>query len=218
MFMSALWDTIFSINDKYKNASVFLIDNHIPALRFGTADKPIIFAGGFGAQEWQSAPLLLKFFDTLLADMEAGKTIAGIAARKAFKRRSIIIIPAVCPPKMRYEDENLVISDLSPLAKYLAYHSAGMLVCISGSNGHIYCAQENESLSRDADTVGKILCACSKLPQAQDDSGISAKFCNWTSQKALLPSFVLSPPSLEASALEYNYKALEETFAVCSLL
>ena len=120
--------------------------------------------------------------------------------------------------EMRYEDESLVISDLSPLAKYLAYHSAGMLVCISGSNGHIYCAQENESLSRDADTVGKILCACSKLPQTQDDSGISAKFCNWTSQKALLPSFVLSPPSLEASALEYNYKALEETFAVCSLL
>ena len=44
MFMSALWDTIFMLADTYREASVFLIDNHLPALRFGNTGTPVTFA------------------------------------------------------------------------------------------------------------------------------------------------------------------------------
>ncbi|MBQ6381804.1 MAG: hypothetical protein IJJ41_09455 [Clostridia bacterium] len=217
MFMSALWDTVFSLNDRYENAEVFLIDNHIPALRFGHADKPVVFAGGFGAAEWQSGVLLLQFFEHLLFDADHGKSMAGIAVRKAFKKRSVVIIPTVCPPKMAVE-EPLHIEDLSPLAKYLSFHPAGMLVCLNGADGAIYAPASNELLPFESETVEKILCACSNLPAGEKSRLVGARFCAWASQKALLPSFVISPASLEASAIAHTYRALEETFAVAALL
>ena len=107
MFMSALWDTIFELSDSYEDARIFLMDNHIPALRFGSADKPVVFAAGFGAAEWQSSVLLLKFFERLLYDAAYGKSMAGIAVRKAFKKRSVVIVPCVSPQKTACEEEPL---------------------------------------------------------------------------------------------------------------
>ncbi|MBR0415026.1 MAG: hypothetical protein IJI67_08150 [Clostridia bacterium] len=218
MFMSALWDTIFELSDNYENARIFLMDNHIPALQFGNADKPVVFAAGFGAAEWQSSVLLLKFFEQLLYDAAYGKSMAGIAIRKAFKKRSVVIVPCVCPPKMVCEDEPLQIGDLSGFAKYLSFHQASMLLCVSGSEGNIFAPQSNALLPADTETVGKIICACSKLPAAQTSDLIAAKFCHWVSLRAQTPAFVISPRESAASALERSYRSLEETFAVSALL
>ena len=218
MFMSALWDTIFALNDTYENAEVFLIDNHIPALRFGKADNPVVFAAGFGADQWQSSVMLLTFFERLLKDVGHGKNMAGIAVRKAFKRRSVVIVPCVCPPNMKYEGETLALSDLSPFAKYLAYHGAGMLLCVGGENGAVYAPPANEKLPCESDTVGKILCACSKLEPANGSTDTAAKFCNWVSEKAGIPSYYISPHSLDTAAMRYTYASLEEMFVVSALL
>ena len=218
MFMSALWDTIFMLADTYREASVFLIDNHIPALRFGNTGKPVIFAAGFGADEWQSGVLLLTFFENLLRHAENGKTLSGIAVRKAFKKRSVIVVPCVCPPKMKYEEEALQPADLSPFAKYLTFQPAQMLVCVQDERGSVFSAKANAKLEADCDTVARIICACSKLePEAAGDS-IAARFCEWTGAHAALPSYVISPPARDMAALPYTYKRLEETFAVTALL
>ena len=218
MFMSALWDTIFEINDRYKAAEVFLIDNHIPALRFGNADNPVVFAAGLGAAQWQSSVLLLRFFDTLLADAVTGKSMAGIAVKKAFKKRSVVVVPTVCPPKMRYEGEPLKMKDMAPFAKYLAYHRSSMLILLGGSAGQVFAPAANERCHLDGETVRKIILACSKLAPAAQSDGIGAKLCTWASETAGIPSFFISPESSEIADIAYTYKALEETFAVSALL
>ena len=218
MFMSALWDTIFMLNDTYRDVSVFLIDNHIPALRFGDTGKPVVFAAGFGADEWQSSVMLLTFFEDLLRHAESGKTLSGIAVRKAFKKRSVIAVPCVCPPKMKYEGEALNPADLSAFAKYLSFHPAQMLVCVQDETGSVFSAKANEKLPADSDTVAKILCACSKLDLLEQADSVGTRFCEWTSAHAALPSYVISPPAKDIAALPYTYKRLEETFTVSALL
>ena len=194
------------------------MDNHIPALRFGKADNPVIFAAGFGSEQWQSSVLLLTFFERLLNDAKRGKNMAGIAVRKAFKKRSVVIVPCVCPPKMTHEGETLALSDLSPFAKYLAYHGAGMLLCVGGESSNIYAPPANEKLPCENDTVNKILCACSKLEPTEQSNDTAAKFCTWSSEKAGVPSYYISPQTLDAAALRYTYAALEEMFVVAALL
>ena len=218
MFMSALWDTVFEMKDTYENAEVFLVDNHIPALRFGASEKPVIFAGGFGADEWQTSVLLLRFFDQLMEDISTSKSMAGIAVRKAFKRRSLIIIPCVCPPKMCYEGEQIEMNDLAPFTKYMLYHKAEMLVCISGIGGTIFAPKENENVCAESATVHKILCACSSLSPVRQKDSVGAKMCAWACAQADVPAYLISPHSIGIAELPQTYKALEETFAVSALL
>lgn len=218
MFMSALWDTIFDMKERYENAEVFLVDNHIPALRFGTAPNPVVFAAGFGADEWQSCVLLLTFFEKLMEDIRRAKPMAGIAVRKAFKKRSVIIVPCVCPPKMHYEGEPIHMKDLSAFAKYLAYHKAGMLLCVSGTGGTIFTPHTNEAPRFEHATVEKILCACSALTPVSEQDSVAAKLCTWASEQTDTPAYLLSPHTVQMAELPLTYNALEETFVVSSLL
>ncbi|MBR2590425.1 MAG: hypothetical protein IKE65_05830 [Clostridia bacterium] len=218
MFMSALWDTIFEIKDTYQNAEVFLVDNHIPALRYGNAENPVIFAGGFGAEEWQTSVLLLTFFNRLMEHMNTSKSMAGIAVRKAFKKRSVVIIPCVCPPKMRYEGEEVHMKDLSAFTKYMFYHKAGMLVCVSGSGGTIFAPKQAEDSPAQSATIHKILCACSSLTAVQEKQGVAADMCTQMNEKIGLPAYLISPRSIQMAELPQTYKALEETLAVSALL
>lgn len=218
MFMSYLWDTIFEINDTYDNCEVFLIDNHIPALRFGTADKPAVFAAGFGAEEWYSSVLLLKFFDELLSHAQNGRNMAGIAVRKAFKKRSLIVVPTVCPSKMKFENQTLKKSDLTPIAKYLSFNKAGMLITVSGNENALFCPASNNSLLSESDIVAKIISACASLPIKEQSEQTGSWLCEWASTKNNLPSFCISPENLKAASLNYTFKSLEEAFVVSALL
>ena len=218
MFMSMLWETIFQISDTYEKAEVFLIDNRIPALRFGTADKPTVFAGGFGAEEWQSAVILLRFFEQLLDACQNSRSLAGIAVKKALKKRSVVVIPCVCPEKMGDDTAPPRARELQAVAKYLDFHAGNMFVALNGSESLLFSPPSNETKFPHAVTIAKILQACSALPLQEENRLVGARLCAWVSENAAQPSFLISPPSLKASAIERTYRALEETLTVCALL
>lgn len=218
MLMSVLWDTIFEMNDQYPDAEVFLLDNYIPALRFGKADKPTVFAAGFGAEQWQCSALLLTFFDKLLYDVHHAKNMAGIAVKKALKKRSVVVVPAVCPPKLGEEQDRMSMKDFMPFAKYLNFHQPGMLMAVESGKESLFSPAANGALATDTGTIFQILRACSKLPASDNADTYAAKVCEWASEEAGLPAFSLSPGTVKASSIPQVYRMLEETFAVSALL
>ena len=217
MFMSMLWDTIFQISDTYESAQVFLIDNHIPALRFGNADKPTVFAAGFGENEWQASVILLKFFEQLCANVKRAKNMSGIAVARAFKKHAFVVIPTVCPEKAG-TDKPVNAHEMNALAKYLRFYPSGMFVALSGDNNGIYSPINNADLSVQSDTITKVLHACCPLPVHNEAKGNAAKMCHWASEINRQPAFLLSPASLKASAIDRTYRSLEETLLVSALL
>lgn len=218
MFMSALWDTIFEINESHSECSVFLIDNHIPALCFGNSDKPCVYLAGFGSNEWESSIILLKFFDEMLTAAENGSSMAGIAVKKAMKNRGVVIVPTVCPQAMTYEGTKVNIRSLLPVAKYLAFHKAGMLFTVSGSGNCILCPGEKYINGVDTKTVGNIISACSKIPVATEKSDICSEFRRWAEVNAKLPAYSLFLNNHGTAELDYDYSLLKETLLVGALL
>lgn len=218
MFMSILWDTIFEINDTYADAGIFLIGDGIPALKFGAADNPVVFAAGFGADEWQTGVLALRFFERLLFNKERGLNISGIATRRAFKKRSVVIIPTVCPAKMRAEGDKPGKNDLKAIEKYLRFNKANMLITLEKEGSFVFSPKANSSLKADTETMSKIICACSGLALTTENESAAASLCEWASKENSLPAFSLAPKSLKASEIESTYRSLEETFAVMALI
>ena len=218
MFMSILWDTIFEINDNYGEAGVFLIGDGIPALKFGTAENPVVFAAGFGADEWLTSVLLLRFFERLLYNKERGLNISGIATRRAFKKRSVVIIPTVCPARMRIEGDKPGRNDLKAVEKYLKYNKANMLITLEKEGSFVFSPKANGLLRADTETMSRIICACSGLKLKTENESTAARLCEWASRDNSLPAFSLAPKSLKASQIDAVYRSLEETFAVSSLI
>ena len=218
MFMSALWDTVFEINENHDNCSVFLIDNNIPALCFGSADKPSVYLAGFGSEDWESSAILLKFFDELLCCAENGGKMAGIAVKKAMQKRGIIIVPAVCPKAMTYEGTAVGIKDLTPLAKYLSFHKAGMLFTIAKSGNCLVSPSEKYINGVDTETVGNILCACSKIPAVSEKKSVQSDFRRWAEVNIGLPAYSLFLNSQGTAEIDYNYALLKETFLLSALM
>lgn len=218
MFMSALWDTIFEINEAHSDCGVFLIENHIPALCFGNSDKPCVYLGGFGSEDWHTSVILLKFFDELLTAAETGANMAGIAVSKAMDKRGIIIVPAVCPQAMSYEGTKINIRNLMPVAKYIAFHKAGLLFTVSGKGNCIVCPNEKYIDCVDTKTVGNIISACSKIPVTNDKSGICSEFRRWAEVNAKLPAYSLYLNTHGTAETDYDYSLLKETLLVGALL
>ncbi len=218
MFMSALWDTIFEINEAHSQCSVFLIDNHIPALCFGASDKPCIYLGGFGSEERESSVMLLKFFDELLTAAETNSNMAGIAVKKAMDKRSVIVVPAVCPQAMTYEDTKINIRNLLPVAKYLAFHKAGLTFTVAGEGNCIICPKQRHIDGVDTKTVGDIISACSKIPVAGEKNGVCAEFRRWAEVNAKIPAYSLFLNNHGTAETDYDYSLLKETLLVGALL
>ena len=218
MFMSILWDTIFEINDNYSDAGIFLIGDGIPALKFGAANNPVVFAAGFGSDEWQTSVLALKFFERLLYNKEKGLNISGIATRRAFKKRSVVIIPTVSPAGMKTEGDKPRINDLKAIEKYLSFNKANMLITLEKEGAFVFSPKANSALRTDTETMSKVICACSGLKLKREHESVASDLCEWASSKRRLPAFSLAPKSLEASEIERAYLSLEETFAVSALI
>lgn len=218
MFMSALWDTIFEINEAHSECSVFLIDNHIPALCFGNSDKPCVYLGGFGSEDWESSVILLKFFDEMLSAAETGGTMAGIAVKKAMDKRGVVVVPAVCPQAMTYEGTRINIRSLLPVAKHLSFHKSGLLFTVSGEGNCLICPKEKYIDGVDTKTVGNIISACSKIPVKSEKSSICSEFRRWAEVNAKLPAYSLFLNTHGTAETDYDYSLLKETLLVGALL
>lgn len=213
MFMSALWDTIFEMNGKHAGMSVFLIDNHIPALAFGNMKEPTVYLAGFG-EEWQTGKLMLRFFDELISNYETDGEMAGVRVKKAMGEHGIILIPAVCPEKSE-KCEEISVKDLLPIAKYLRFHKIGLAFTVSAKGKSIACFESGE---KSKQSIGEILSACSKLPIDNRRLDEKSEFCRWINEVVKIPAFNVSLDNFTAAASDYTYKTLEETLLISALI
>ena len=72
-------------------------DRPVRALVLGQGERKVLYTGAHHANEWITAPLLLKFAEELAQAYEAGETLGGVAAEAILKAATLHIIPMVDP-------------------------------------------------------------------------------------------------------------------------
>ncbi len=78
-------------------------------LRFGRGRNPVFFNAAHHANEWITAPLLLRFLERLCAAYAAGQAIGGSRAEELWKRSTLHLLPLVNP-----DGVDLVTGELGP--------------------------------------------------------------------------------------------------------
>ena len=63
----------------------------------GTGERKVIFTAAHHANEWITAPVLLKFAEALAQALESGGKVFGVPARTLEKASTIYIVPVVNP-------------------------------------------------------------------------------------------------------------------------
>jgi len=69
----------------------------IPFIRIGRGEKEVFYNGSFHANEWITAPILMKFVENFSLAYTESTTIHGYSARELFNNYSIYIVPMVNP-------------------------------------------------------------------------------------------------------------------------
>lgn len=67
------------------------------AMVIGEGDRKVLYAGAFHANEWITAPILLKFAEDYAQAIRSGGTIAGQNAQELSRHATIYIVPMVNP-------------------------------------------------------------------------------------------------------------------------
>ena len=67
------------------------------ALTLGSGPRRVIYNGAHHANEWITAPLLMKYAETLLKALSEGGTVYGLAAEDVLFRCRITVVPMVNP-------------------------------------------------------------------------------------------------------------------------
>ncbi len=67
------------------------------ALKLGTGDRRVLFTAAHHANEWITAPLLLKFAEELAEAFQSGGKIYGVPAANILKYATVHLVPMVDP-------------------------------------------------------------------------------------------------------------------------
>lgn len=74
-----------------------VLRREIPALRLGWGSREIHFNGAMHANEWITAPLLMRFAEQYAASVSTGVPLAGRDMTKRFEETALWIVPMVNP-------------------------------------------------------------------------------------------------------------------------
>lgn len=74
-----------------------VLGRSIPVIRFGTGAKEVFYSGAIHANEWITAPLLMKFLENLSKSYVNNVNIFGVNPRELFSNISLYIVP-MCNP------------------------------------------------------------------------------------------------------------------------
>lgn len=85
-----------------------VLGKEIPVLRLGWGSREIHYNGAMHANEWITAPLLMRFAEQYAASVGAGRSLCGRDAAKRFEETVLWIVPMVNP-----DGVDLVLNGLS---------------------------------------------------------------------------------------------------------
>lgn len=74
-----------------------VLGRNIPVIKFGNGPKEVFYSGAIHANEWITAPLLMKFLENLSKSYVNGVQIFGQDPRELFSDVSLYIAPMVNP-------------------------------------------------------------------------------------------------------------------------
>lgn len=69
----------------------------IPYIRLGKGKKEVFYNGAFHANEWITAPVLMKFVEDYCIKYLTGKKLLDYSAEKLYENVSLYIVPMVNP-------------------------------------------------------------------------------------------------------------------------
>ena len=95
-------ETILALLERYPFLRSELLtntafDRPVRTLVIGTGPRKVLFTAAHHANEWITAPLLLKFMEQLAQAVEDGTSLAGTDARQLTEQVSIHTVPMVDP-------------------------------------------------------------------------------------------------------------------------
>ena len=107
-------ETILALTERYPALTTELLTltayaRPIRSLILGTGARKVLFTAAHHANEWITAPILLKFMEDLARTAEDGASLAGVDAKSLLEQVTIVAVPMVDPDGVA-----LVTGELKP--------------------------------------------------------------------------------------------------------
>lgn len=103
--LSSLKSTYSFLDIEMIGSSV--LGKQIPCIRMGNGTKHVLYSAAFHANEWITAPLLMKFIEDCCQSYTHSSLLFGFSVEEIFKTTTIHLVPMINPDGVNLVTGNL---------------------------------------------------------------------------------------------------------------